>query len=135
MSEHTPKGPEPVDRGGAPDRTEPEDSAALAFEAALAAEQGVFQLRLYVAGSTPRSQRAIANLKRVCEENLGGRYELEVIDIFQQPELTEGEQILAVPTLIKTIPLPIRRLVGDLSDLRKVLLGLDLRSGRVREGR
>jgi len=86
-----------------------------------------YQLRLYVVGATAASQRAIANLRQICETELGGRYELEVIDIYQQPSLAEGEQIIAAPTLIKELPPPVRRLVGDMSDRDRVLLGLDLR--------
>jgi circadian clock protein KaiB len=84
-------------------------------------------LRLYVTGTTPRSVRAIQNIKRICEAHLQGRYELEVIDIYQQPTLAAGEQIIALPTLIKKLPLPLRRLIGDLSDTEHVLLGLDLK--------
>ena len=99
-----------------------------AFERALQepdAEQYV--LRLYVTGTTPRSLRAIANIKRICEEHLRGRYELEVIDIYQQPALAAGDQIIAVPTLIKELPLPLRRFIGDLSNEERVLFGLDVR--------
>ena len=103
------------------------DSTA-AFEEALAeGQEGTYQLRLYVAGSTPQSQRAIANIKQICEEHLSGRFDLEVIDICQQPKLTEGEQIIAAPTLIKKLPPPLRRFVGDLSNLERILVGLDLR--------
>ena len=84
-------------------------------------------LRLYVTGMTPRSTQAIARIKEVCEEHLKGRYELEVIDIYQLPKLAIGEQIVATPTLIKLLPSPLRRLVGDLSDKQRVLLGLDLK--------
>jgi len=105
------------------------DSTA-AFEEALAQEaNGTYQLRLYVAGSTPQSQRAIANIKQICEERLAGRFELEVIDIYQQPTLIDGEQIVAAPTLIKKLPPPLRRFVGDLSNLERILVGLDLRPG------
>ncbi len=86
-----------------------------------------FVLRLYVTGMTPRSAAAIARIKAICEEHLVGRYELEVIDIYQQPALAKGDQIIAAPTLIKKLPLPLRRLVGDLSNKDRVLLGLDLR--------
>jgi circadian clock protein KaiB len=91
---------------------------------APAAERYV--LRLYVTGMTPRSARAIANLRAICDEYLDGRYDLEVIDIYQQPVLTKGEQIIAAPTLIKKLPLPMRRIIGDMSDRERVLLGLDL---------
>jgi len=83
-------------------------------------------LRLYVTGLTPRSSRAVKNLKAVCDEYLAGRYDLEVIDIYQQPVLARGEQIIAAPTLIKKLPLPVRRIIGDLSDRERVLIGLDL---------
>jgi circadian clock protein KaiB len=82
---------------------------------------------LYVAGMTPRSARAIANIQEICEEHLKGLYVLEVIDIYQQPVLAEGDQIIAVPTLLKKLPLPLRRLIGDLSDRERVLIGLDLK--------
>jgi len=86
-----------------------------------------YVLRLYVVGATPASQRAIANLREICESELAGRYELEVLDIYQQPSLAEGEQIIAAPTLIKKLPLPVRELIGDMSNRDRVLLGLDLR--------
>ena len=85
-----------------------------------------YVLRLYVTGMTPRSAQAIKNLQAICREYLDGRYDLDVIDIYQQPVLTRGEQIIAAPTLIKWLPLPMRRLVGDMSDRERVLLGLDL---------
>jgi circadian clock protein KaiB len=85
-----------------------------------------YVLRLYVSGSTSKSALAVDNLKRICEQHLKNRYDLEVIDIYQQPNLARDEQIVAVPTLIKRSPLPQRRLIGDLSDLNKVLFGLDL---------
>jgi circadian clock protein KaiB len=87
-----------------------------------------YVLRLYVTGSTPRSARSIFNIRKFCEERLLGRYKLEVIDIYQQPELARQEQIVAAPTLIKRLPLPLRTLVGDLSDRERVLAGLDLKS-------
>ena len=86
-----------------------------------------YLLRLYVSGMTPRSTAAITRIKAICEESLEGRYDLEVIDIYQQPELARGEQIIATPTLIKKLPVPLRRLVGDLSDKDRVLVGLDIR--------
>lgn len=88
----------------------------------------VFVLRLYVAGTTPASTRAVANIKSICEEHLHGRYQLEVIDLYQQPVLAKGEQIIAAPTLIKKLPLPLRRIIGDMSDTQRVLVGLDLRT-------
>ena len=84
-------------------------------------------LRLYISRSTLKSQRAVVNIKRVCEEHLKGRYDLEVIDIHRHANLARDEQIVAVPTLIKRLPPPLQRLVGDMSDLNRVLLGLDLR--------
>ena len=83
-------------------------------------------LRLYVTGMTPRSARAVKNLRAICDEYLEGRYDLEVVDIYQQPVLTKGEQIIAAPTLIKKLPLPMRRIIGDMSNRERVLLGLDL---------
>jgi circadian clock protein KaiB len=91
------------------------------------ARQAKYVLRLYVSGSTLKSERAVENIKRVCEQHLKGRYNLEVIDIYQQANLARDEQIVAVPTLIKRLPPPLQRLVGDMSNLRNVLFGLDLR--------
>ena len=88
--------------------------------------QAKYLLRLYVSGSTLKSAVAVANIKRICEEHLKNRYDLEVIDIYQQPNLARDDQIVAVPTLIKRLPPPLRRLIGDMSDLNKVLFGLDL---------
>ena len=88
--------------------------------------QAKYVLRLYVSGSTLKSALAVENIKRICEQRLKNRYDLEVIDIYQQPNLARAEQIVAVPTLIKRLPLPQRRLIGDMSDLNKVLFGLDL---------
>ena len=86
-----------------------------------------YVLRLYVSGTTPRSLRAITNVKNICDEKLKNRYDLQVIDIYQQPVLAKGEQIIAAPTLIKKLPLPLRKLIGDMSNRERVLLGLDLR--------
>jgi len=83
-------------------------------------------LRLYVTGMTPKSVKAIENTRKICEENLQGRYELEVIDIYQQPEYAKKEEIIAAPTLIKKLPLPLRRFIGDMSNKEKILLGLNL---------
>ena len=91
-----------------------------------------YVLRLYISGLTPRSQTAIKNIKKICEEHLNGRYDLEVIDVYQKPVLAKGEQIIAAPTLIKKLPLPLRRFIGDLSDSEKILLGLDLRPKKER---
>ena len=86
-----------------------------------------YVLRLFVSGSTSKSALAVENIKRICEQHLKSRYDLEVVDIYQQPSLARDDQIVAVPTLIKRSPLPLRRLIGDLSDLKKVIFGLDLR--------
>ena len=88
--------------------------------------QAKYVLRLYVSGSTLKSALAVENIKRICKQHLKNRYDLEVIDIYQQPNLARDEQIVAVPTLIKRLPHPMRRLIGDLSNLKKVLFGLDL---------
>jgi len=90
-------------------------------------KKGKYVLKLYVTGMTARSIRAINNIKKICEEHLNGRYDLDVIDIYQQPVLARGEQIVAAPTLIKNLPLPLRRFIGDMSNTEKILLGLDLR--------
>jgi circadian clock protein KaiB len=87
-------------------------------------------LRLYIAGQTPRSIAAFANLKRICEEHLAGRYRIEVIDLVQNPKLAAGDQILAVPTLVRRLPEPVRRIIGDLSNTDRVLVGLDVRPAR-----
>jgi len=86
-----------------------------------------YVLRLYVTGRTRNSERAIVNIRKICEEHLRGRYDLEIVDISQRPALAEGEQIIAVPTLIKKLPLPLRRFIGDMSQSERILLGLDLR--------
>jgi circadian clock protein KaiB len=86
-----------------------------------------YVLRLYVAGTTSKSIRAVANIKEICETSLKNRYELEVIDIYQQPVLVKGEQIIAAPTLVKQLPLPLRKFIGDMSDTERILLVLDLR--------
>lgn len=86
-----------------------------------------WELRLYVAGHTERSVRALENLRRICEERLAGKYRLEVIDLLRHPELAAGDQILAVPTLVRKIPVPVRKIIGDLANTERVLVGLDLR--------
>ena len=92
------------------------------------AEAGqTFQLRLYVAGQTARSLAAFANLKRICEEHLAGRYTIEVVDLLENPQLAEGDQILAIPTLVRRLPPPLRKIIGDLSNTERVLVGLDIR--------
>jgi circadian clock protein KaiB len=88
--------------------------------------RGQYKLRLFITGSTPRSARAIENMRRICEENLEGRYDLEVVDVYQDPEATRELQIIATPTLVKILPEPLRRIIGDLSDRERVLAGLDI---------
>ncbi len=87
----------------------------------------IFELRLYVAGQTPRSLTALANLKRICENYLPGKYQVEVIDLLEDPALAQGDQILAIPTLVRKLPQPVRKIIGDLSQTERVLVGLDLR--------
>ncbi len=112
-------------------KKEPRPAAidALTHEAAEPPE-GRYVLRLYVTGLTARSTRAIENVRKICEDHLAGRYELEVVDIYQQPTMARGEQIIAAPTLIKKLPLPLRRVIGDMSSTDRVLVGLDLRPAR-----
>jgi circadian clock protein KaiB len=93
-----------------------------------------YLLRLFVTGASPRTAVAIANLRRICDQELPGQYDLEIIDVLEFPELAEDERILATPTLIKSLPLPLRRVIGDLSDTEKVLLGLETRPGGIRPG-
>lgn len=109
------------------ERTERKDAAEASQPEPSTPAAETYVLRLYVAGTLPKSVRAIANLNRICEEHLHGRYDLEVIDLYQQPGLAEGDQILVLPTLIKKLPAPPRRLIGDLSDTNRVLRALDLR--------
>jgi circadian clock protein KaiB len=92
-----------------------------------AVQDGHYNLRLYVAGQTAKSITALANLKTICEEHLAGRYRIEVIDLLQQPQLAAGDQILAVPTLVRRLPEPLKKIIGNLSDKERVLVGLDLR--------
>jgi circadian clock protein KaiB len=90
-------------------------------------EASKWNLRLYVAGQTPKSIAAFSNLKRVCEEHLPGKYDIEVIDLMKNPQLAEGDQIVAIPTLVRKLPEPVRRIIGDLSNTERVLVGLQLR--------
>lgn len=108
-------------------RTIPATERAEFDAAAAAHDRARYILRLYITGTTALSARAIVNIRKLCEEHLHGRYELEVIDISLHPQLAEGEQIIAAPTLIKKLPLPLRRIIGDMSQTPRVLLGLDLR--------
>jgi circadian clock protein KaiB len=90
-------------------------------------EPQTWKLKLYIAGQTPRSLAALANLKKIVADHLDGRYEIEVIDLLENPQLAKGDQILAVPTLVKDLPLPLRKIIGDLSNTERVLIGLDLK--------
>ncbi|HEY0053722.1 MAG TPA: circadian clock KaiB family protein [Pedobacter sp.] len=89
-------------------------------------EEQTWELRLYIAGKTPKSVTALINLKRYCEEHLKGKYQIEVIDLLLHPQLAEGDQIFAVPTLVRKVPVPIRKIIGDLSNEEKVLVGLNI---------
>lgn len=93
---------------------------------AKAVDQDFWMLRLYVAGQTARSQMALSNLKALCEQHLQGRYQIEVVDLLQNPQLARGDQILAIPTLVRRLPPPMRKIIGDLSNAERVLIGLDL---------
>jgi len=95
-----------------------------------AAGQRKIRLRLYVAGQTPKAARAFANLRRICDEHLAGRYTIEVVDLIENPALGRGDQILALPTLVRQLPTPIKKIIGDLSHTERVLVGLDLRPRR-----
>ena len=92
-----------------------------------AADPEFWQLRLYVAGQTPKSLTAFANLKRICEQHLAGKYNIEIIDLLKDPKLAQGDQILAIPTLVRKLPEPVRKIIGDLSNVDRALIGLDLR--------
>ena len=93
-----------------------------------APDPGFYDLRLYVAGQTPKSVAALANLKRFCEEHLAGKYKIEVVDLVENPKLARSDQILAIPTLVRRLPEPIRKIIGDLSSTERVLVGLEIRS-------
>lgn len=92
----------------------------------MGAEEQTWELRLYIAGKTPKSVSALNNLNKYCEEHLQGKYKIEVIDLLLQPQLAEGDQIFAVPTLVRKVPVPIRKIIGDLSNEEKVLVGLNI---------
>jgi circadian clock protein KaiB len=102
---------------------------AQAAQATDNATNATLELRLYVAGQTPKSLIALKNLKKICEEHLQGRYRLHVIDLVKTPQLAQDDQILAIPTLVRNLPHPIRKIIGDLSDAQRVLVGLDIRPG------
>lgn len=93
----------------------------------MATQETLWELRLYVAGQTPKSVTALNNLRRYCETHLKGQYKIEIVDLLVQPQLAEGDQILAIPTLVRKVPEPIRKIIGDLSNEEKVLVGLDIR--------
>jgi circadian clock protein KaiB len=115
------------------DEESPFQDSTEAFEMALhEAEHGQYVLRLYVSGLTPNSQRAIENVRKICEEHLEGHYQLEIIDIYQQPIFAKEGQIVAAPTLVKELPPPLRKFIGDLSNTDKILLGLDVRTKKVK---
>jgi len=99
---------------------------------AVAPDHSHYELRLYVAGQTPKSLTAFANLRKICEEHLAGRYRIEIIDLLEQPQLAAGDQILAIPTLVRQLPTPLKKIIGDLSNTERVLVGLDLRSMGIR---
>ena len=113
------------------DKLPPLQDATEAFELALhETAQGPYVLRLYVSGMTPNSQRAIENVRKICAEHLEGRYQLEIIDIYQQPIFAREGQIVAAPTLVKELPPPLRKFIGDMSHTERIILGLDLRTKR-----
>jgi circadian clock protein KaiB len=112
---------EVASRGKRPAETQTEVKSTAKFPATES-----WNLRLYVAGQTPRSIRAFSNLKQMCEDRLAGRYTIEVIDLVKQPHLAQGDQIIAIPTLVRKLPEPIKRVVGDLSNLERVLVGIEL---------
>lgn len=122
-----PKKKEPLGKAGCPSKP-PADRLHELGAAIVQQGDHRYVLRLYVTGLTQRSAEAITNVRQVCQEQLAGRYDLEVIDISQQPSLARSEQIVATPTLVRKLPLPLRRLIGDLSDTERVLAGLDLKA-------
>jgi len=111
----------------------PSDSADLEV-AAVAHAEARYVLRLYITGTSRHSARAIVNIRNICDEHLHGRYELEIVDLARNPMLAKGEQIIAAPTLIKRLPLPLRRFIGDMSHTEKILLGLELREPGTKQG-
>ena len=128
-----PPGTPPPPAASLPARPLPEphafqdDTEAERTVAAAEVDAGAYTLRLYIAGQTPRSTAALTNLRRICDEHLAGRYTIEVVDLRVHPQLAAGDQILAVPTLVRHLPTPIKRIIGTLSDTDRVLVGLDLR--------
>lgn len=126
----TSRGPHGPPREAAMSGTPKRPSRSPSRKTRARAAADFYELRLYVAGQTSRSLAALANLKRICEEHLEGRYRIEVIDLLEHPQLARGDQILALPTLVRKLPKPIRKLIGDLSDTERALVGLDLRPAR-----
>ncbi len=120
----------PSPRGRPPGRLECRTVQQQTLTEPLMLGAETFLLRLYVAGQTPKCIRAFSNLKRICEEYLAGRYHIEMVDLLQNPQLARGDQILAVPTLVRRLPEPIKKIIGDLSNTERVLVGLDLRPAR-----
>jgi len=110
-----------------------EDHAAELAKAAKGRGREHYVLRLFVAGITPRSERAIRSIKEICDRRLAGRYELEIVDVYQQPDAVRKEEIIVAPTLVKKLPLPLRRLIGDMSNEQKVLVGLNLSESHERK--
>lgn len=110
-----------------PDAKTNKAKTSRSSRAAWSTERAEWDLRLYVAGQTPRAIAALDNLKRICEEHLAGKYRIEVVDLLKNPQLARGDQILAVPTLVRKLPEPVRKIIGDLSNEERVLVGLDLR--------
>ena len=104
-----------------------DEEGAETVQSGIKPRENVYILRLYVAGQTRKSLAAFANLKKICEEHLAGRYKIEIIDLLERPQLAKGDQILAIPTLVRQLPPPLKKIIGDLSDTEKVLVGLDLR--------
>jgi circadian clock protein KaiB len=119
--------------GGPPLATRPPKSTGMRCKAITVKRQGEnWNLRLYVAGLTPGARLALANLKAICKEHLAGRYRIEIVDLLKHPQLASGEQILALPTLVRRLPQPLRQVVGDLSDTQRVLVGLNLARNALR---
>jgi circadian clock protein KaiB len=117
MKKTSPTAPQPLSLHELAEKAEKKDSVT----------NDMWDLRLYVAGQTPRSVAAFANLKKICEEHLAGRYNIEVVDLLKHPQLAAGDQILAIPTLVRKLPQPLRKIVGDLRDTERALVGLQLR--------
>jgi len=108
-------------------KSQPKPESANGTRRKAKAPAPLFELRLYIAGQTPRSLTALSNLKRICEEHIAGQYRIQVIDLLKTPQLAAGDQILAIPTLVRALPRPLRKIIGDLSNTERVLVGLDVR--------